>query len=235
MPDRATQQVTTDLSGTNGKDPRPSARPVCLGGSTLGVHRHVCAFFSSRDDEYRVLLPFIRDGVDAGEKAVHIVDPLRREEHLQRLRSGAIDADVAERSGQLDLRVWSDAHLRDGFFNQDRTLRLIGDIRRDSQLQGFARTRFVTHMEWALEAGGGVDRLLEYEATANLAVAGDPVVCVYDLARFGGDVVVDVMRTHPLVLIGGIMHENPFFVPPQDFLRELHERAGLRHAAVPSA
>jgi MEDS: MEthanogen/methylotroph, DcmR Sensory domain len=214
---------------------RASARPICLGGATLGAHRHVCAFFSSRDDEYRVLLPFIKDGVDAGEKAIHIVDPLRRDEHLQRLRSVGIGADLAEQRGQLDLRPWTDAHLRDGFFDQHRTLRLIGDMRRDSQLQGFARTRFVTHMEWALETGGGVDLLLEYEATANLAAAGDPVVCVYDLARFGGDVVVDVMRTHPLVLIGGILHENPFFVAPQDFLRELRERASRRQAAAPSA
>jgi|SRR5665213_365527 len=212
-----------------------TARPVCLGGAALGAHRHICAFFSRRDDEYRVLLPFIKDGVDAGEKAVHIVDPLRRDEHLHQLRSGGIDADAAEKRGQLDLRAWTDAHLRDGVFNQDRTLRLIGDIRRDSQLQGFARTRFVTHMEWALEADGGIDRLLEYEATANLAVAGDPVVCVYDLSRFGGDVVVDVMRTHPLILIGGILHENPFFVAPEDFLRELRERARLRHAAAVSA
>jgi hypothetical protein len=212
-----------------------TARPVCLGGAALGAHRHVCAFFSSRDDEYRVLLPFIKEGVDAGEKAVHIVDPLRRDEHLRRLQSAGVDADVAERRGQLDLRVWTDAHLRDGVFNQDRTLQLIGDIRRDSQARGFARTRFITHMEWALEAGGGVDLLLEYEAMANLAAAGDPVVCVYDLARFSGDVVVDVMRTHPLILIGGIVHENPFFVAPEDFLRELHERARRRETAALSA
>jgi hypothetical protein len=32
------------------------------------------------------------------------------------------------------------------------------------------------------------------------------------------------LRTHPTVLIGGILHENPFFVPPDDFLRELRER-----------
>jgi hypothetical protein len=46
---------------------------------------------------------------------------------------------------------------------------------------------------------------------------------------------VDVMRTHPLVLIGGILHENPFFVAPQDFLQELRERARLRPASAPSA
>ncbi len=39
-----------------------------------------------------------------------------------------------------------------------------------------------------------------------------------------GEVVVDVMRTHPMIIIGGILQENPFFVPPDEFLRRLWER-----------
>ena len=53
-------------------------------GSVLGTHRHVCAFFHSPDEEYRVLLPFIKEGFERGEKAFHIVDPTLREEHLRR-------------------------------------------------------------------------------------------------------------------------------------------------------
>lgn len=192
--------------------------------ANLGVHRHVCGFFSSRDDEYRMLLPFIHDGITAGEKAVHIIDPERRDDHVQRLGSAGIDAGAAEENGQLDLREWADAHLRGGSFDQDRTLALIDDIRKQSRQQGFKRIRFVTHMEWALLSRPGVDGLLEYEASANLTKLEDPVICVYDLARFRGDVVVDVLRTHPLVIIGGIIQENPFFVPPEEFLRELRDR-----------
>jgi hypothetical protein len=75
-------------------------------------------------------------------------------------------------------------------------------------------------MEWALEHHTDLDGLLEYEANANLVPSDDPVVCAYELANFGGDVVVDIMRTHPMIIIGGILQENPFFVPPNEFLRE---------------
>jgi len=47
---------------------------------------------------------------------------------------------------------------------------------------------------------------------------------MYDLAKFGGDIFVDIMRTHPMIIIGGILQENLFFVPPDEFLRELRER-----------
>jgi len=91
-------------------------------------------------------------------------------------------------------------------------------------------------MEWALEDRPGRGYLLEYEARANYLWLSqespfNPIICAYDLTKFRGDVVVDVMRTHPLTIIGGIIQENPFFVPPDEFLRELQERGGLGKAA----
>jgi hypothetical protein len=35
---------------------------------------------------------------------------------------------------------------------------------------------------------------------------------------------MDIMRTHPMVIVGGLLRENPFFVPPDEFLRELRSR-----------
>lgn len=42
------------------------AAPTSFAGSQLGEARRVCAFFSSDDEEYRVLLPFITDGFECG-------------------------------------------------------------------------------------------------------------------------------------------------------------------------
>jgi len=38
-----------------------------------------------------------------------------------------------------------------------------------------------------------------------------------------------------MIIIGGILQENPFFVPPDEFLRELRERHATRKAPPPSA
>jgi hypothetical protein len=34
----------------------------------------------------------------------------------------------------------------------------------------------------------------------------------------------DLLRTPPMAIIGGVLHENPFFVPQEAFLAELQER-----------
>ncbi|SRR5713101_684143 len=120
-----------------GDDSVETRRPILLGGSTIGPQHHICGFFNTRDDLYRVLLPFIKEGFERGEKAVHIIDPRRREEHVQQLRSIGIDAAAKLRVGQLDLREWADAHLRDGFFDQYRTRAVIDDIRQRSTEEGF--------------------------------------------------------------------------------------------------
>ena len=53
--------------------------------------------------------------------------------------------------------------------------------------------------------------------------------------KFGGDIVVDIMRTHPMIIIGGILQENPFFVPPDKFLRELRARGPTHNGSYPLA
>jgi hypothetical protein len=59
----------------------------------------------------------------------------------------------------------------------------------------------------------------------------DIVICAYDLSKFSASVVIDAMRTHPVVIVGGLLHENPFFVPPEQFLLEIKERQSLRKSA----
>jgi MEDS: MEthanogen/methylotroph, DcmR Sensory domain len=142
-------------------------KAIRFAGSVLGAQRHVCAFFHSPDEEYRVLLPFIKEGFERGEKAFHIVDPELRDQHVQRLESAGIDVAVAEQSGQLELRNWAEAYLREGHFDQDRMLALIQEVLEAGARQGFALTRLVAHMEWALEDRPGVDDLVEYETRLN--------------------------------------------------------------------
>jgi hypothetical protein len=52
-----------------------SERPIRFAGAARGAKRHICAFFRSPEEEYRVLLPFIKEGIERGEKAFHVVIP----------------------------------------------------------------------------------------------------------------------------------------------------------------
>src|SRR4029079_11750589 len=144
-----------------------AAQQVRLAGTALGRSRHVCAFFNSKDEEYRVLLPFISEGIAHGEKAFHIVKDTHRSEHRRRLEQAGIPVDRAEQTGQLEIRRWEDAYLREGRFDQNRMLALIEEVLQGGKAQGYPLTRLVANMEWALEDRPGVDDIVEYETRLN--------------------------------------------------------------------
>jgi MEDS: MEthanogen/methylotroph, DcmR Sensory domain len=201
-------------------------KPVSLFGETLDESMHICTFFRTSAEKYRVLMPFIREGMEQGDRAFHIVNPCHRSEHTRHITEAGIDTARAEIDGQLKIIGWDEAHLRGGSFNQSAMLSLLPALLNDGRSRGFPVTRFIADMAWVLDDPGALDRLLEYECRANLALpkAGDIVICAYELDKFPAAIVVDALRTHPIVLIGGIVQRNPFYVPPEELLKELNER-----------
>jgi hypothetical protein len=201
-------------------------QPIPFAGSFLGRYRHVCAFFDSVEEEHRILAPFIRDGLERGEKSYNIVDPEQRANYVRRLEDDGIAVAAAEARGQFELRTWNETYLRTGSFDQDAMLNLLDDELKATTTQGFPLLRLVAHVQWPVEGRMGVDDMVVYETRFNYVVVKypHPVICIHDASKFSGGVVMDILRTHPMVLVGGLLHENPFFVPPDEFLSELHER-----------
>ena len=73
--------------------------------------------------------------------------------------------------------------------------------------------------------------VVEYESRINymLPKYDMATVCACDLAKFGAAIVMDVLRTHPRVIVGSILRENPLYVPPDEFLRDLRDRGSAAH------
>jgi hypothetical protein len=156
----------------------PTDQPIRFAGATLGRFRHVCAFFDDADQEHRVMDPFVREGLERGEKAFHIIDPRLRDDYVRRLEAAGIAVREEEAKGQLELRTWEEAYLREGRFDQDAMLSLIQDVLDGGRAQGFPLTRLVAHMEWSLEDRPGVNDLVEYETRLNFLLPQykDPVI-----------------------------------------------------------
>ena len=152
--------------------------PLRLAGSALNRSRHVCAFFHSKEEEYRVLMPFIKDGFAKGDRAFHIVDPKHRPSHMKRLEQEGIDIADAEAKGQLEVRRWQDAYIRDDYFEQYRMIDTIKEALDPAKKEPGKVTRLVANMEWALEDRPGVEDIVEYETRLNYILPKyDDAVC----------------------------------------------------------
>jgi KaiC/GvpD/RAD55 family RecA-like ATPase len=174
-----------------------------------------------------VLRSFFKDGFDRGEKATHIVEADKREDYLRRLAEAGINVQETMGAGQLEVLPWTDMYVRDQRFDQDAMLASVEEFIQSGASAGYPRTRLVGHhMDWLFLDQPAVNNLVEYEARLNhvLSKYNAPVICNYDLSKFSASVAMDIMRTHPVVIVGGLLRENPFFVPPDEFLLEMRER-----------
>lgn len=197
----------------------------------IGAHRHICAFFNGPDEEHRVLGSFYKDGFDRGERVTHIVAAEHREEYLRRLADAGTDVQKMTQTGQLQVLRWASMYAQENRFDQDAMLASAQRLIKSCAAAGYARTKLVGHhLEWLFRDPAAVENLVQYEARLNdlLTHYDVPVVCVYDASKIGAGVALDIMRTHPLVIIGGLLRQNPFFIPPEQFLDEMRERRASR-------
>jgi len=202
-----------------------AADTVTFAGGVLDDYRHVCAFVQDQAEADAVLDPFVRDRVDQGDRLVYLVDSAAPAAPLARLRRLGYDTPALLAEGRAEVRTWAETYLRTGGFDQDD---MLGQL---DELLGAApepRIRLVADMGWAAGDRETAEGLIDFEARANFLHARHRhvVICAYDTSRFDGAFIIDILRTHPMVLIGGILQENPFFVPPDEMLRELRDRDG---------
>jgi hypothetical protein len=181
---------------------------------------HVCAFYSGLSERDDILIPYLREGLKAGDKCICVVDATEPDSVLASL-TGEVDVPSHLAAHQIDLLSSRQTYLQHGRFSTQAMLDFwnesVGAALRDL---GFPFARAVGEMTWALREMPGVHELVSYESELNRFLPRYPqvILCLYDLERFSGEVLVDILKTHPKVLVGGTVVENPYYVEPDEFL-----------------
>jgi hypothetical protein len=213
-------------------------KPVTICGQDLPAASHICAFFDSREQQYDVLVPYFREGLANGEQILSIFDPDMNPGHLARLAQGGIDVDAARASRQLRVMTAEESYLQGGAFDPERMFGMMEDVLRDAAASSFPFVRTCGEMTWALRHAEATDQLVEYEARLNSLTDRHQctLMCVYDVNLFSGPMLMDVLATHPYVLMGQTVTENRYYVPPMQYLNRLMQRRGAprRREAQPA-
>jgi MEDS: MEthanogen/methylotroph, DcmR Sensory domain len=195
------------------------ARPKVL-GLQLAVGDHICGFYrrpSERDD---ILIPFLVEGLRSGAKCTCVVDSCAPGDVLVKM-SEHIEVDPYVSVSQLEVLDSAGTYLAEGGFLPERMLRFWEDKARQGpggDRPGLARN--IGDMSWAHRSPRAVGDLIGYESELNRIMSNFPQVnlCLYDLTRCSGDLIMDVLKTHPKALLGGMVIDNPYYLEPDEFL-----------------
>ncbi|MFZ5476779.1 MAG: MEDS domain-containing protein [Myxococcota bacterium] len=184
----------------------------------LPVGSHICYLFGEEDaDRYEIMRRFFDAGGRAGEALLYLVDTLAPDALRRRL---------TPLSAPLDVRVAREAYAPDGHFSTERVFGALSAFCERARAAGSPSSRGSGEMSWALGYFEGTDPVLEYEARLNrfLPQVGMTAVCQYDLRRFDGATIMDVVAVHPYLILRGRLLENPLFEDPDVFLARLARR-----------
>lgn len=203
--------------------------------NSFELRPHACGFFSSVEEQNRVLTNYIGEGIRRGDRVIYTVPPSSSDVLETRLVAAGVDVAQGRETGCFIIQDWNVSHCPGGHFEPKRTANFFMNQAHRSLELGFPHVRFASHMEWALGQIGIQERLLEYEARANEVWQQNPkigvqVLCCYDASRFDSAFLVNVMRTHPFTFVDGMLIENPYYTPPALFLEELRAQRTGEHA-----
>jgi len=166
---------------------------VTVGGVRVPLHSHFASFYDSDAGRLRLAVPFISEGLRAGQTCFLIAAGKVLDAHVAALHAqSGIDFDIALRTGQFvtaaglgttvedALDFWEPAFWR-AIANGPTVIRVVGEMA--SERHGFSS-----------EA-----EMMRYEVSFNLSAKRFPTVtlCQYDVREFDGRTLYEALKAHP--------------------------------------
>lgn len=200
----------------------PSADPGQLVRALerFGPHDHLCSIYENQQEHFGVAVPFIRIGLDRHEKCLYIMDAESMDGVRDAMKAGGIDVAAAVGSGALTIATKDQTYMRRGSFDPDWMFSFWQEAAEQAQREGFTSLRATGETEWVVRGGPGLERWMEYECrlTHALAESNAFALCQYNRNLFPPSLILDVIRTHPVVIYRDTACRNFYFVPPEEFL-----------------
>ncbi len=179
---------------------------------------HIALFTESFEERFRTVGPFIRGGIERGERVMYVIDDLTESEVLEALRGGRVDVEAALESGQLTFHSLDDTYLRTGQFDCDDMLEVYADAIDDAKAE-YRGLRVTASTNFILDEHVAIEDFMGYESRVNDLFKGEDCIalCHYNCNKIPTEVLTDVVRTHPHLIYKDTVCHNFYYTPPEEF------------------
>jgi len=189
---------------------------------TLKFGDHLACIYKTKEEQLSTVIPFVLTGLKNNEKCIYIADENTKQEIIEAFRK-VTDIDKYIKTNQLELLTKEEAYLKDGSFDPDQMIELLSRNEKKARKNGYNGLRVTGEMTWIFTKLPGVERLIEYEAKLNyfFPESKSTALCQYNEGKFNPEILLDVIHTHPTLIIYNNLYENPHFLPPDEFFARI--------------
>ena len=160
-------------------------RALNVGGTMVPLHAHLGTFFNSNPGRLRLAVPFLAEGLIAGQPCFLVAEGLALDAYVAGLRRQGIDVDAAISESRLKTAAGPGRAVEEALTGAiaagPNVLRVVGDM--SSARKGFQSDH----------------RMIDFEVAFNSITKRLPtvVLCQYDVREFGGETIFQAIRAHP--------------------------------------
>lgn len=194
-----------------------------FGGHSCHWGTHIAGLYESEEERSQIITGFLQKGLELDNIQRYCLEDKIDQNIRERILSNNPELkDKIENPKYMATYSPKDLYYPDGQFSPERMDEGLNMVFQEVQNEEPGKIRAFAEMSWALDNVPGVDQLMVYEAKLNHFVHEKPwiSICLYDLTRFSGEVIMEVFRTHPFVINKGVVTENPFYTEPDQWLSE---------------
>jgi PAS domain S-box-containing protein len=198
----------------------------------LKPHDHLCLIYESPDEWEETIIPFIRIGLERGEKCLYVTATHTAEEIRERLTEAGINVPEIESRGQLSILLGDEVYTAGGCFDPDRMIQRLINETEKAVGQGYPALRVTGEMTWALKGVVGSERFLEYAAKLNRDFFPKYpclAICQYERWQFGSEIIWSAILTHPKLIHGTMVSSNLYHVPFEEITNDVRPEMEVKH------
>ena len=193
-----------------------------FGNYTCNWGAHICGLYETEKERDDIIFGFLQHGDMGGDLQLYV--PVERTKKDFREQYAKLFENCRQHihdENCFQLFSVKDLYYPDGVFSPVSMDEGLNNFFEESQKSGRRNIRATAEMVWALEAVPGTEHLMAYESRLNYFIENKPwiSICLYNLTKFDGAIIMQVLRTHPYIISKGVITENPFYQDPDIWLK----------------
>ncbi len=184
---------------------------------------HIAGLYETEAQKDEILNGFLKEGALAGDMQLYCPSEQTEEQFKEKFTKDCpICKEKVDDPEHFSITPPKELYYPNGTFSPFDMDKSLESFFEESQKKGKRNIRGTAEMAWALDAKAvpGIEHLMAYESRLNYFIPGKPwiSICLYNTSKFSGSIIMNVLKTHPYVLNGGVLMQNPFFEDPDIWL-----------------
>jgi len=186
---------------------------------------HILQLYNKVSEISGVTARLLEVGLASSEKCLFAAAPASVAELEQALAKSGVDVAAAVEAGQLVFISDRDDLLVNKRFDPYHLLSTHQTFIAQALREGWKAVRISMDMSWLTHEIAQPEQVLKYEAASDAVFTfqNAPIIALmhYDYSKLPGALVVEMLKLHPIAVVGKFIKRNPYYLNSEQYLLKI--------------